>query len=74
MREEELDLEPIVVRALSGEALASFRRRAVERTSPADQKSMLTWMLPAMTSSAVEAFLARLPAELTTNLRALIAA
>jgi uncharacterized protein (UPF0128 family) len=71
MREEEHDLEPAIRAALSVEALAGFGRQSVERTAPADQRMMLGWMLPAMTRADVEAFLARLPAEVAEQLRPL---
>lgn len=71
MREEEQELEPVIRAAISAEDLASFGRRSVERTAPADQRMMLAWMLPAMTRVDVEAFFARLPEEVADRLRPL---
>jgi len=69
MREEEQDLEPAILAAVPPADLATFGRRAVERTAPADQRMMLTWMLPAMTQSDADAFLARIPPALAEELR-----
>lgn len=74
MREEEQELEPAIRAALSVEELAGFGRGSVERTAPADQRTMLGWMLPAMTHTDVEAFLGRLPPSLATQLRPLASA
>lgn len=71
MHEEEHELEPAIRAALSVEELAGFGRRSVERTAPADQRMMLAWMLPAMTRTDVDAFLARLPAAVADELRPL---
>lgn len=73
MNEEEHELEPAIRQALSVEQLAAFGRRSVERTAPADQKMMLSFMLPAMTGSDATAFLARLPLALADELRPLTA-
>lgn len=69
MNEEEHELEPAIRRALSVEQLAGFGRRSVERTAPADQRMMLSFMLPAMTRSDATTFLARLPPALADELR-----
>jgi hypothetical protein len=71
MDEEERVFEPTVRAVLSAEDLASFARRSVERTAPADQRMMIAWMLPAMTGADVETFLGRLPAPLAAELRPL---
>jgi len=61
MREEERVLEPEIRAALTVDELAAFARDSVARTAPDDRRMMLGWMLPAMTATDVEAFLARLP-------------
>lgn len=71
MDEEERMLEPTIREVLSAEPLIEFGRRAIERTTPGDQRMMLGWMLPAMTSGDVAGFLGRLPAELAAELRPL---
>lgn len=71
MHEEEHALEPAIRRALSIEQLGEFGRRSVERTAPADQRMMLSWMLPAMTESDAAKFLDRLPPSLAEELRPL---
>lgn len=71
MAEEENELELAIRAALGPEELTAFGRRAVERTAPADQRMMLTWMLPAMTRVDVEEFLGRLPPALADELRPL---
>lgn len=73
MDEEEHELEPAIRRALSVEQLAGFGRGSVERTAPADQRMMLSFMLPAMARSDAAAFLARLPPALADELRPLSA-
>lgn len=73
MHEEEHVLEPAIRRALSVEQLMGFGRQSVERTAPDDQRMMLRWMLPAMTRSDAESFLARLPPPLAAELRPLCA-
>ena len=70
LQEEELELEPAIRAAISNEELASFGRRAVERTAPADQRTMLSWIMTAVTSHEAEALLARVPETLATELRA----
>lgn len=71
--EEERELEPQIRAALSPEQIAAFGRGSVERTSPADQRMMLGWMLPAMTGADVDAFLARVPPDVADSLRDLAA-
>jgi hypothetical protein len=71
MDDEEQALDPLIRHSIDAEELAGFGRRAVERTSQADQRSMLGWMLPSMTASDVETFLARVPAEARDELRRL---
>lgn len=71
MREEEIELEPLIRAAVTAEELADFGRRAVERTSPSDQRLMLAWMLPAMTADDVQTFLTTVPAERRDELRRL---
>ena len=68
MREEEADLEPLIRARVPAPDLATFGPRSVARTSPADQRLMLGWMLPAMTPPEAQALLARLPAELQEEL------
>jgi hypothetical protein len=72
MDDEERVLEPEIVAALSLGELVEFGRGAVERTAPHDQRAMLGWMLPAMTKVDVDAFLARVPPGLASELRALV--
>jgi len=72
MREEEQELDPIIRTALSAEMLSGFGRDSVARTSPADQKMMLGWMLPAMNRADVEAFLGRLPPAMADALRPML--
>lgn len=71
MHEEEHVLEPAIRDALTAGDLALFGRRAVERTAPDDQRRMIGWMLPAMTRTDAESFLARIPAPIAEELRAL---
>jgi hypothetical protein len=71
MREEEQELDPLIRASIPTDELASFGRRAVERTSPADQRLMLGFMLPAMTATDVDAFLSRVPVESRDELRRL---
>jgi hemerythrin-like domain-containing protein len=71
LREEEQDIDPVIRAHISVEELSSFGRRAVERTSPSDQRLMLGWMLPAMTAEDVESFLSRVPAESQQEMRKL---
>ncbi len=73
LREEEDELEPRIRAALSREQIAGFGRGSVERTAPDDQRMMLGWMLPAMTRADADAFLARLPSALASELRELVA-
>ena len=61
MREEELELEPQIRRVLSAVQLLEFGRGSVARTAPADARSMLTWMLPAMQPAEARELLAQLP-------------
>jgi len=72
MDEEERVYEPAIVALLSTDEAATFGRRSVERTAPADQRMMLGWMLPAMTRLDAEAFLGRVPTALAAELRALV--
>jgi hypothetical protein len=69
MREEELELEPSIRRALTSEQLAGFGKGSVARTAPADQRRMIGFMLPVMTRADVDAFLAKLPEPLAAELR-----
>ena len=69
MRKEELELESSIRAALSLEQLQEFGRQAIARTAPEDQRLMLSWMLPAITSADAEALLSRLPAGLAAELR-----
>lgn len=71
MDEEERALESIIREALSVDQATEFGRRSVARTAPGDQRTMLGWMLPAMTSSDVGAFLSRLPPALAAELEPL---
>jgi hypothetical protein len=71
MREEELELEPLIRRAVSAAELATFAVRAVQRTEPAAAQMMLGWMLPAMTRPAVEETLSKLPPAVAEKLRPL---
>lgn len=73
MREEEQELQPAIRAALSVDEIAAFGKKSVERTAPEDQRMMLSWMLPAMTRVDVEAFFARLPAQVAERLRPLAA-
>lgn len=68
MREEELELEPTIRAALSNEELTDAGARSVARTSPADQRLMLGFMLAAMPCADVEALCARLPAAVREQL------
>jgi hypothetical protein len=72
MDDEEHALEPAIRAVLSVEEAIAFGRQSVERTSPADQRMMLGWMLPAMARGDAEAFLSRLPPELAADLRPLV--
>jgi hypothetical protein len=74
MREEEVELEGPIRKALTAPELEEFGRQAVARTAPADQRMMLAFMLPAMPRKEAEAFLARLPSALATELRMLLPA
>jgi hypothetical protein len=65
--------EPAIRALLSEDEAASFGRRSIERTARADQRTMLGWMLPAMTRADAEAFLIRLPAAVASELRPLVA-
>jgi hypothetical protein len=69
MHEEEMELESRIREALPLEQLQAFSREAVARTAPADQRAMLSWMLPAMPRAEAEALLARLPGALAAELR-----
>ncbi len=71
MDQEERVFEPAMRAVLSVDDAVAFGRRSVERTSPQDQRMMLGWMLPAMTSRDVDAFLSRLPVALAAELRSL---
>jgi hypothetical protein len=72
MDDEERELEPAIRAVLSAEEAIAFGRRSVERTAPADQRMMLSWMLPAMTRSDADAFLGRVPPALAAELRELV--
>lgn len=71
MDEEERVFEPLIRAVLSAEETAGFARGSVQRTAPADQRMMIGWMLPAMTSPDAAALLGRLPPALAGELRAL---
>lgn len=73
MDEEEQQLEPRIRAALTAEQLREFGRLSVERTAPAEQRTMIAFMLPAMARVDAEALLARLPAPLAAQLRPLTA-
>ncbi|MGE0869604.1 MAG: hemerythrin domain-containing protein [Kofleriaceae bacterium] len=73
LNEEELELEPQIRAALSADQLEQVGRGSLARTSPADARVMLAWMLPAMQPADASALMARLPAELQRELRPLIA-
>ena len=70
MREEE-QLRPMIEGCLTAEELTEFGRRAVERTSPDDQRMMLACMFSAMNRVEIDGFLARLPSEVAAELRRL---
>ena len=72
MDDEERSFEPAIRAALTTSEAADFGRRSVERTSPADQRMMLGWMLPAMTHAAAAGFLGKLPTALADELRSLV--
>jgi hypothetical protein len=72
MDEEERVWEPAIRAVLSVEEIATFGRRAVERTAPADQRMMLGFMLPSMTRLDADAFLGGLPPALASELRLLV--
>lgn len=67
--EEERIFEPQIRAVLSVEEIASFGRKSVERTAPADQRMMLGWMLPAMPVAAAHEILGRLPPAVADELR-----
>jgi Hemerythrin HHE cation binding domain len=69
--DEERVYESTIRAILSLDEALAFGRRSVERTAPADQRMMLGWMLPSMTTVDAAAFLDRLPAALANELRAL---
>jgi hypothetical protein len=71
MHVREHDLTAKIRAVLSIDQLASFGRRSVEHNAPADQKMMLTLMLPSMTRVDVDAFLGRLPLSAAEQLRPL---
>jgi hypothetical protein len=68
MREEECELEPLIRAQVPAAELATFAVQAAARTHPRDVLLMMGWMLPAMTHDAVQAALAKMPAELTAKL------
>ena len=70
--EEERVFEPAIRAVISADEAIDFGRRSVERTAPADQRMMLGWMLPAMTSVDADAFLGRIPPALAAELRRLV--
>jgi hypothetical protein len=72
MDDEERLHEPAILAVLSAEEAGAFGRRSVERTSPADQRMMLGWILPSLTRADAEAFLGRLPPALAGDLRQLV--
>jgi hypothetical protein len=72
MREEEMEIENEIRAVLTPQQLQEFGRRSVARTSPADARVMLTWMLPAMQRRDADELLAHLPPDLQCELRALV--
>jgi hypothetical protein len=72
MDDEERRFEPVIRAVLSSDEVATFGRRSVERTAPADQRMMLGWMLPAIIRREAEALLGRLPSTLAAELRPLV--
>lgn len=72
MDEEERQFEPAIRAVLSADEATAFGRRSVERTAPADQRMMLGWMLPAMTSLDADAVLGRLPLAFAAELGVLV--
>jgi hypothetical protein len=64
MREEEVELELEIRRALTVEELEAFVTGSIARTAPDDARQMLGWMLPAMPPRDAEAMRARLPPDL----------
>ncbi|MGE0550633.1 MAG: hemerythrin domain-containing protein [Kofleriaceae bacterium] len=74
MHDEEVELEPQIRSALSPEQLQDIGRGSLARTSLADARVMLAWMLPAMPSAEAVELLARAPAELQRELRPLVEA
>lgn len=72
MRDEEIDLYPVLVAALTPEELVGFGRGSVARTAPADQHMMIGHMLPAMTREDALAFLGRVPPAVAEELRGLV--
>jgi hypothetical protein len=72
--DEERLFEPQIRALLGPEEISEFGRRAVERTPPPEQRTMLGWMLPAMAPRDAQALLSRLPAPLAAELRAVLAA
>ena len=73
MREEECELEPLIRAALSPEQLAGIASGSVARTTPGDQRMMLSFMVRAMPRADAEDLCARLPAELGEELLLLVA-
>jgi hypothetical protein len=69
MRREEQAHDPLIRATLGADELAGFGQKSVARTAPADQRMMLGFVRPAMTSTDANAFLPRLPAELAAELR-----
>jgi hypothetical protein len=69
MQEEEDEYESQLRSVLSRDEIAWFARTAVERTSPADQRMMLGYILPAIEDREATAFLQRLPPALAAELR-----
>jgi hypothetical protein len=66
---EERELEAPIRAVVADEEIVAFGRGSVERTPPADQRRMLTAMLPALPRAEVDALLGRLPAPIAAELR-----
>ena len=72
IRVEEDELEPAIRAAVPVEELATLGAHAIAHTAPEAQRAMLRWMFPAMAADDAEGFLARVPAPLAAELRALL--
>ncbi len=72
MDNEEREFAPAIREVLSPDEAIAFGRLSVERTAPSDQRTMLAWMLPAMTRVDADAFLSRMPPALAAELRLIV--